>query len=79
MPASEITQWQAYERVAGPLGGERDDVLAAMSAYYVVTALGAKRARIEKMLPRWDRPAQDWRQIQQVFMALTVASGGSVN
>lgn len=61
------------------MGGDRDDVLAAMTAYYVVTALGAKKARLDKMLPTWDRRPQDWRQIQQVFMALTVANGGTVN
>lgn len=78
MPSSEITQWQAYEQVAGPLGGDRDDVLAAMTAYYVVTALGAKKARLDKMMPEWDRRPQDWRTMQTFFKALTEAHGGTI-
>ena len=79
MSSVEVTRWQAYERVAGPLGDRRHDVLAAMTAYYVVSALGAKKARLDKMLPDWDRRPQDWRQQQMLFKALTVAAGGTVN
>ena len=77
--ARELTEWAAYERVAGPLGPARADFLATMTAFYVVSALGAKKARLDKMLPSWDRRPQDWRQIREVFKALTVANGGTVD
>ena len=78
MAAREITEWQAFEKVAGPLGGDRDDVLAAMTAFYVVSALGAKNANLDKMLPTWDRRPQDWQQMREMLKALTVANGGTI-
>ena len=36
MSAAEFLEWQAFERVEGPIGGRRDDVLAALTAYYTV-------------------------------------------
>lgn len=50
-----------------------------MTAYYVVTALGAKKARLDKMLPEWDQRPQDWRTMKMFFQALTEAHGGTVN
>ena len=79
MSAAEVTRWQAYERETGPLGAERDDILATMTAYYVVTALGAKKAKLDKMLPRWAPKRPDsWQSIKQKLMALTQAGGGEV-
>lgn len=78
MSSAEVTDWQAYEQVTGPLGAERHDILATMVASYVVTALGAKHTRLDRMLPRWDRPRQDWRQQQALLKTLTVAAGGEV-
>lgn len=78
MSSQEVTQWRAYEQVSGPFGSERDDVLATMVAFYVVRALGAKKARLDRMLPDWDRRPQDPRHMSEFFKALTVASGGKV-
>lgn len=65
--------------MTGPLGGERSDVHAALVAYHVVTALGAKRVRPDQLLPRWDRgPAQDWRQMKALAEAHTRMLGGTV-
>lgn len=67
MSSAEMTDWQAYEKVTGPLGSERDDTLAAMTAFYVVSALGSKKARLDKLLPRWDRPtAMPWEQMKKM-------------
>lgn len=79
MSAAELTEWQAYEQETGPLGPERDDVLAAMTAYYVVTALGAKKAKMSKMLPQWapKRP-EGWQSMKQKLIALTRSAGGDV-
>lgn len=76
--SAELTEWAAYERVTGRLGDERGDIQAALTAYYVVQALGAKKARLDKMMPRWDRPPQDWRQMKSIAEALTRQYGGEV-
>lgn len=79
MPADELTEWAAYEQVTGPLGPERDDVLASMVAFYVSSALGAKKLKMHQLLPRWDRkPTQDWRQMRMIAEALTRQYGGTV-
>lgn len=79
MTAAEITEWQAYERETGPLGAERDDILAAMTAYYVTTALGAKKLKLDRLIPKWapKRP-EGWQSIKGKLMALAKAAGGEV-
>jgi len=80
MSARELTEWAAYEQVAGPLGGERADVQAAMTAYYICSALGAKKLKLDKLLPKWDRrPVQPWRQMLMLAEAITRQHGGDVN
>lgn len=76
----ELTDWQAYEQVTGPLGAERDDTNAALTAYYIVKALGAKKLKLEKLLPKWDRkPAQPWQNMKLVAEALAKSAGGEFN
>lgn len=77
--AAELTEWHAFEQVDGPLGQRRDDQLASLTAFYVVRALGADKARFDRMVPQWDRPPQDWRQMRQFLKDLTVAYGGTVD
>lgn len=76
--SAELTEWQAYERVTGPLGAERADAQSALVAYYVVSALGAK-TRPDKLLPRWDRPPMDWRAMKAAAVAITKQLGGDVD
>lgn len=78
MSSAELTQWQAYEKVTGPLGPERDDVLAAMTAFYVLRGLGAKRVDLKRLMPRWDRRRQSWRDMAAMARAMTLAAGGDV-
>lgn len=79
MTAQEVTEWAAYEQVTGPLGQERDDRLATMTAFYVVSALGAKEASLSKMLPQWaSKRPEGWQSIKTKLMSLTRASGGEV-
>lgn len=79
MSAAEITQWHAYEQVAGPLGGARDDILAAMIAYYVASSLGAKKVKLAKMIPQWDRRPQSWQGMKDSMVAWAKATGGTIN
>ena len=52
----ELTEWSAYERVAGVLGPERDDLHAAMICASVTNAMKAKGPDAEPadFLPVWD-------------------------
>jgi len=79
MSSAELTGWQAYEQVSGPLGPERNDVLAAMTAFYVLRGLGAKHVELKRLVPEWDRRRQSWQDIAAAARAMTMASGGVVN
>lgn len=59
MSSEELTQWQAYERVTGTLGQERDDQLAALVAERVTNSIsspkkGSKRPEMKDFIPQWD-------------------------
>lgn len=55
MSSTELTQWQAYEQVTGPLGAERLDHLLAVLGLRVIQASGTKkRLKVSDFLPRWD-------------------------
>lgn len=70
--SSELTQWQAYERVTGPLGGERDDTNAALTAFYILQGLGSKKVKLDKLIPKWDRkPSQRWQDMKMIAQAMT--------
>ncbi|RBQ21624.1 hypothetical protein DP939_02625 [Spongiactinospora rosea] len=46
----------AYERLTGALGQQRDDILAARTAFYVVSALSSSKTNKPKLsdfLPNW--------------------------
>lgn len=71
MPASEITQWQAYEQVTGALGPQRLDILVSILAAVVANTMRGRgrRVRAVDFLPRWDRPPEtDWRQTRAAFL-----------
>jgi hypothetical protein len=76
MSSAEITEWQAYEQVTGPLGAERFDALFGLSSFYALKAAGVKKVKLEDVMPRWDRPKpQSWRSMQAVAKALAAAYG----
>lgn len=62
----ELSEWAAYEQVEGPLGGPREDVLAAIIASTVHnTAQSKKGKRVtpKDYLPQWDsRKSQTWQE-----------------
>lgn len=69
----ELTEWQAYERVAGPLGAERIDILFARLMSVIANANRSKSQRpysAEQFMPKWDpealpdrRPEMDGEQM----------------
>lgn len=55
----ELSEWMAYEQVAGPLGGRRIDHAAALITSAVLNAnrgKGQPRRSPEQLLPEWGRP-----------------------
>ena len=60
MDAFELTEWAAYERVAGPLGPERLDYLFAQLCAVVVNVQrpkGSAARRPKDFLLKWDQGA----------------------
>lgn len=53
--SKELTEWQAYERLAGPIGPRRDDVLTAEIAYVIASAFRGKgkEPKLEDFIPDW--------------------------
>lgn len=81
MPSREITEWQAYERVAGPLGPARADVQSAIVAATVANANRGKGkpATPADFIPTWDRkPEQTVEEMVAIAYALNAALGGTV-
>ena len=59
MPASELTEWMAYERL-DPFGSDREDLRAATVACTVANSQGGKTKPADFM-PDW-RPEEEKRQ-----------------
>jgi hypothetical protein len=75
----ELSEWMVYEKVAGPLGGRRGDMQAAVVAMTVanVNRGKGKPARLDDFLPEWDRPRQqDWQQQLAIVKQIHAAHGG---
>jgi len=78
MSSREISRWQAFERVHGPIGQRRDDIHTAMiMAMIANTNRGKNKAPVpvEKFLPDWDtdKPVTDedfWAAIRQANDAM---------
>lgn len=81
MSALELSEWAAYERDTGPIGQGRDDRLAAMTAFYVVSALGAKDPKLERMVPKWSSKRAGPESSESMSLklrALTASAGGEI-
>ncbi|MFE9737344.1 hypothetical protein [Streptomyces sp. NPDC006477] len=82
--SAELTEWMAYEQIAGPLGPERLDLLHAITAATIAnTARGKDQPPYEPrdFLPRWDqdaaRPEQDWQQMLAKVKTLNAQMHGT--
>ncbi|MGH7341914.1 MAG: phage tail assembly protein T [Candidatus Rokuibacteriota bacterium] len=82
--ASELTEWAAYERIAGPLGAERGDVQAAIVASTIANVNRGKKSRRfmpKDFIPRWDRSGSGARTpeaMRNMLIAMTRRLGGKV-
>lgn len=85
MSSRELSEWMAYERVAGPLGGQRIDVAAALISATIANVNREPRTQaypVTDFLVDWDGPAEPasmspdelWAQIRQAHAAITATS-----
>lgn len=74
----ELTEWMAYEKIAGPIGPRRGDILAAQIAATIQNVNRPKRRKAVKLadvLLRWDRkeplsPQEMYERVRQINAAL---------
>lgn len=80
--SAELSEWMAYEQVAGPLGPLRQEISAAIIALTVARAMGgkkAKRLKLDEFLPAWSKAAredQPWEEQLRIVVALNKQMGG---
>lgn len=81
MSSAELTEWIAYEKITGPLGGARQDVLFSALAAVVANTARGKRGRIARpkdFLPNWDRGRRmDWREMLTAVKGINKRLGGT--
>ncbi|MFJ5059018.1 hypothetical protein ACIP96_06315 [Streptomyces nigra] len=81
MSSAELTEWMAYEKIAGPLGGARQDILNAILTAVVANTARGKKGRASKpkdFLPKWDRDRRmDWREMLATVKAINRRMGGT--
>jgi hypothetical protein len=77
MDSAELTEWMAYEKISGPLGPERIDVLSSIVAATVANTARGKGQRAKEpadFLPEWDQGAEararDWEQMLTTVKAM---------
>ncbi|WP_240503007.1 phage tail assembly protein T [Streptomyces prasinopilosus] len=80
--SAELTEWMAYERVTGPLGPERLDLLhGILSATVANAARGkGKKATPKDFIPEWDQGPKgpmEWRQMLTAVKAYNRRIGGT--
>jgi hypothetical protein len=75
IPYRQLAEWAAFERVEGPiLLHQRLDFAGALISFVVARTAGAKRARLEDFVPKWDR-----RPVQQDAEDLRLVMEGLVS
>ena len=80
MSSRELTEWAAYEEIAGPVGPARSDLQAGIIAATVanVHRSKGKPATPSDFIPTWDRRPQTPEEQLRIVLALNKAFGGTV-
>lgn len=77
MSSLEFAEWMAYERVTGPVGAERLDILHAVQMALTHNQWAKKPKKPKDFLPEWDqRPAQTPEEMLAMLRAVTAISLG---
>ncbi|GGS47701.1 phage tail assembly protein T [Streptomyces violaceus] len=82
--SAELAEWQAYERLTGPLGGARGDVQAALIASTIAAVnrnKGQKAPKVTDFMPRWDKGAvrKSPQELFKIAQMANAALGGGFN
>lgn len=84
MDSAELAEWMAYERISGPLGPERQDLLFGILTATVSNGARGKGQRPREpkdFIPRWDQGARrqgmDWRQMLAQVKTMNRRMGGA--
>ncbi len=79
--SEELTEWMAYEKLTGPIGAERADLLHGVRTAVLANINRAKGKPAFKpgdFIPRWSRPPeQDWTQMLNAVRAMNRQFGGT--
>lgn len=78
--SDELTEWIAYEKITGPLGPARGDILHGIQTAVMANTAIAKgrKAHAKDFVPDWDRGKEpDWEQMLATARALTSRLGGT--
>lgn len=78
--SAELTDWIAYEEIAGPLGPERDDILNAILCATIANAnrdRKTRKATPKDYLPTWDQAPQTADQQLAMLRQLNAKHGGT--
>jgi hypothetical protein len=80
--SSELTEWMAFERISGPLGGARADIQAAIVAATIANVQRGKGQRTLApidFVPVWDKRKKTPEELWAAAMAANSALGGSTD
>ena len=80
MMSKEFAEWMAYEKVTGPLGPERADVLHAVLLALIHNQWAKKPKKPKDFLPEWDQGrAQTPEEMLAMLRAWTAMAGGATD
>ncbi|MFF2774862.1 hypothetical protein ACFVU3_08125 [Streptomyces sp. NPDC058052] len=78
--SAELTEWAAYERIAGPIGPDRLDALTALQTAVIANGSRGKNQRPftpSDFMPQWGgKPRQTWQQMLAAVKTMHVRLGG---
>lgn len=76
--SDELTEWMAYEKLTGPLGPDRGDVLHGIQTAVIANTVAKRKARPKDFIPQWDQTrSADWQDMLATARALTSRLGGT--
>ncbi|MGW2543418.1 phage tail assembly protein T, partial [Kitasatospora sp. NPDC001574] len=78
--SAELTDWIAYERITGPIGPERGDVLHGILTATVHNTAAKKKREPSDFVPKWaGKVRQSWQDMLAAVRAANAALGGTDN
>lgn len=74
LSAKEIMEWRAMEKINGPYGGVRDDMLSADMKMMYASAHGVKSAKISDYMMFTERKEQTEEEMEQAIIRSLVGA-----